>query len=220
MISSSSEKQHRRLAPTTGIAIGPILFIIAILGILAAVITAASSAFTAGTTNESSRTKAAALIDIGQHLKIGFERIVSNGIDFDSVIIDPTLTSLDTHLFAPAGGGITSPSPTMAATPATDVWLYPLIAFPGTGGAAGQRFAVIRVDEGVCDEVNLKANALAAGTAHAEVLPLGDFTSAALLDDSAPGDWPASLEGKTTGCVENSSLESPGFFFYQVIGIR
>ena len=93
MISSSSENRHRRLAPKAGIAIGPILFIIAVLGLLASVIVAGSGGFTAGTTGESNRSKAAALIDIGQILKIGFERILGNGIEFDNVIIDPTLTT-------------------------------------------------------------------------------------------------------------------------------
>lgn len=43
---------------------------------------------------ESNRTKAAALIEIGQNLKIGFDRIVGNGTDFADVVIDPTLKQM------------------------------------------------------------------------------------------------------------------------------
>jgi len=221
LISSSTIQRHR-LDPTAGIAIGPILFIIAVLGILAAAIAAGSGSFTSGTAGESNRTKATALIDMGQNLKIGFERIVGNGTDFGSVIIDPTLTSLSTHLFSPTGGGITSPSRTMAATPSVDDWMYPLIAFPGVGTASGQRFAMIRVTEGVCDEVNVKTIALAAGTAHTERKDIGDLTSTGLIDLTGSGAWPPSFEGKPTGCIENvnAAALSSGFFYYQVIGVQ
>ena len=47
------QADFRRLSPNAGIAIGPILFIIAILAILAAAIAAGSGSFTAGTTSES-----------------------------------------------------------------------------------------------------------------------------------------------------------------------
>ena len=65
-----------RFAADAGIAIGPILFIIAILGILAAAIAAGSGSFTSGTQNEGNSTKASALIQIGENLKVGMDRIL------------------------------------------------------------------------------------------------------------------------------------------------
>lgn len=207
-----------RLAPTAGIAIGPILFIIAVLGILAAAIAAGSGSFTTGTTGESNRAKATALIDIGQNLKIGFDRIVGNGVDFASVVIDPTQTDGSADLFSPLGGGITAPSTTMAETPLTDTWEYPLIAIDGIGTANGQRVAVLKVSEGVCDEINLKTIAIAAGTADTEGDDLGDFTSGSLINNI--GNWPDSFDSKPVGCVENTNAVTTGFYFYQVIGIQ
>ena len=102
---------------------------------LSGTIAAGSGSFTTSTTGESNRTKAAALIEIGQNLKVGFDRIVGNGTDFADVVIDPTETDDDDELFSPTGGGITSPSRTMADDPAADDWHYPLMAIPGIGTA-------------------------------------------------------------------------------------
>ena len=211
----SSGTKPLRFAPDAGIAIGPILFIIAVLGILAAAIAAGSGSFTTSTTGESNRTKAAALIDMGQNLRIGFDRILSNGTDFAAVVINPASTTLATHLFSPIGGGIAAPSVTMSATPASDDWNYPLIVIPGIGTTAGQRVAVLPVTLGVCDEINVRTNALATGTATTEHAALGDFTLGTKIDNTAT--WPASLQGKPSGCVQNDHRAS-AYFFYQVIG--
>src|ERR1700733_6177658 len=96
-----------RLPPNAGSAIGPILFIIAILGILAAAIAAGSGSFTNGTASEGNSTKASALIQIGENLKVGMDRILmENGVDFISVVIGINNTSNTTDLFSPTGGGI------------------------------------------------------------------------------------------------------------------
>ncbi len=211
---------EKRLDSDAGIAIGPILFIIAVLGILAAAIAAGSGSFTTGTSAESNRAKATAMIDIGQNLKIGFDRIVGLGVEFGDVIIDPIETDSDVDLFSPTGGGIGAPSITMAADPATDEWHYPLIAIPRLGTANGSRVAVLRVAEGVCDEINSKVNALADGAAHADPTAL-DLGSTSLITPGTDG-WLDDLRGKPTGCIEttNSSTIAAGFYFYQVLGIQ
>ncbi len=208
-----------RLAPTAGIAIGPILFIIAVLGILAAAIAAGSGSFTMGTAGESNRAKASALIDIGQNLKIGMDRITANGIAFADVVIDPAQTDASEDLFSPSGGGITAPSTTMGDDPLTDVWMYPLIRIKGVGTAAGQRVATLKVSVGVCDEINLKTIGLAAGTATSKHAALGDFSGDpdTKIDDYAT--WPAEFQGKPVGCVQNDDMAGD-YFFYQVIGIQ
>jgi len=206
-----------RMKDDAGIAIGPILFIIAILGILAAAIAAGSGSFSTGTATESAKAKAVALIDIGQTLKLGFERIVGRGIYFDSVDLDPTHTTATDDLYSPSGGGISPPSVTMAETPASDAWMYPLLTIPSIGSSSGSRVALIEVAEDVCDQVNILANALAAGTADTDGAALGDFSSASLNTVAA---WPANFDGKMTGCVENTTAATAGFFFYQVIGVQ
>lgn len=201
-----------------GIAIGPILFIIAILGILASAIAAGSGSFTSSTTGESHRAKAAALIDIGQTLKIGYDRLMGNGTSFSDVNIDPESTSNYEDLFSPIGGGVSAPSTTMAKDPPNDKWYYPLIRIPKLGTSAGSRVAMIRVELGVCDEINRKVKALKAGTAHNEVDDLGDFSDLDELNESE--SWAPSLQGNPIGCVENNNGATEGFFFYQVLSVQ
>jgi len=212
-------KSKQRFKSNDGIAIGPILFIIAVLGILASAIAAGSGSFSTSTTSESNRAKSSALIDMGQSLKIGFDRIIGNGVDFSSVNINPTATSATTDLFSPTGGGISAPSVTMAATPSSDTWHYPLIAIPNIGTSNGSRVAVLRVGAGVCNEVNTRANAVASGTALTEVADIGDFAASALNNGAT---WPNSFKGKMTGCVDNSNSTTiaAGYYFYQVLGIQ
>lgn len=128
-----------------GIAIGPILFVVAILGILAAAIAAGSGSFTGSTQKESAKTKAAAIVETGQHLKFGWDRIIGSGVAAGSVVIDPTATSNATDLFSPSGGGIAPPSNTMATS--GKKWCF--------SETTNDPVAVfLPVDESVCREIN------------------------------------------------------------------
>ncbi len=209
----------RRFRPDAGIAIGPILFIIAILGILAGAIAAGSGSFTASTNSEGSRAKASAVIEIGQALKFGFERLINNGVDLSNIDTDPLSTSSTSALFSPVGGGISAPSVTMANDPTKDVWLYPFIAIPNIGTSSGSKLAMLRVNLSLCDEINAKAIALAPGTATTESADLGDFTDP-LLNAAASSAWPTSFHGKPTGCVKNTNSASSGHYFYQVLSVQ
>ncbi len=215
---SANADAAKRLAGDAGIAIGPILFIIAILGILAAAIAAGSGSFTASTSSEGNKTKAATLIEIGQNIKIGFDRIIGTAnATFDSssdtVNIDPNDTTATTDLFSPTGGGVVAPSVTLANDPTTDTWLYPLIAIPKLGTTAGNRLAMLKVSSAVCTEINSKAN----GIATPAVADLDDFTAATL---NPATNWPAAMDGKMVGCVQNNDAASTGYYFYQVLGVR
>ena len=222
-----STQQHitasERLPTNAGIAIGPILFIIAVLGILAAAIAAGSGSFTSSSTNEGNNTKASALLQIGQNLKIGFDRITGNGIDFDSVNIDPADTSADTDLFSPSGGGISAPSVTMGNTPASDVWTYSKAPIPKMGTSATDLIAYLEVAQGVCEEINKKAVGIT-GTTGGSGTALGDLGAANPVTQanlvSNIGNWPTVLEGKPTGCFVNSNGATDHHYFYQVLGIR
>jgi len=220
-------KYTTRLAADVGIAIGPILFIIAVLGILAAAIAAGSGSFTSSTTNESNRTKAAAMIEIGQNLKVGFDRILGDGSStVTDIVINAANTSGSTDLFSPIGGGIAAPSVTMAAAPASDVWRYPLVAIPNMGTASGCKLAMLRVTAGTCDEINSKTNAITItstpGATAGAAVDFGDITVATLLDATGAGDWPATMAGKPSGCVNisNAAVAPAGYYFYQVLGIQ
>ena len=213
----------RRLSPDAGIAIGPILFIIAILAILAAAIAAGSGSFTAGTASESNRTKSSALVEIGDNLKIGMDNItMSNGVSPTSVIIDPAATTATIDLFSPTGGGIAPPSTSMANIPGTDIWHYLVGPIAGLGTGAGNVIAVLSVAPGVCAEVNNRTTGVALTPAAAD---LGNFysDSPGVLGTVSGGSWPTAspnLVGISTGCVSNSNSSSTGTFFYQVLAIQ
>jgi len=230
------KQENTLLTGDSGIAIGPILFIIAVLGILAAAIAAGSGSFNSNTTTESDRTKAAAIMEIGQSLKMGFERMtVGTELAFEDVLIGPN-TPLPTELFSPVGGGLPAPSVTMALDPSADAWHYPLLYDNGlgtlhancpAGAVCGNRYAVLRVSAGVCDEINKKANAIAitatpGASAGAQDKDMGDFTLAA--NETAPVNDEATwtMPGKLTGCIynNNATAASQGWFFFQVLGIR
>ncbi len=210
---------RKLLTSDAGIAIGPILFIIAILAILAAAIAAGSGSFTAGTTNESNSTKASTLIQIGDNLKVGMDRImIENSVAFGSVIINANNTVNNVDLFSPIGGGITVPSVTMANNPASDVWLYPTGAVPNIGTLNSEQLAVMRVASGVCTIINNKTDAVSATPGGVD---LGNFSATGSdIPTANMNSWPTSLQGRPSGCVNNVNTTTTGTYFYQVLTVR
>ncbi|HUY67740.1 MAG TPA: hypothetical protein VMV79_00380 [Alphaproteobacteria bacterium] len=206
-----------RLPADAGIAIGPILFIIAILGILAAAIAAGSGSFTASTTNEGFDVKASALVQAGETLHEGMDRItLEGGIGVNNVVTNVTATNGTLDLFSPTGGGIAAPSVALANNPASDVWEFPTATvFPGVGTANGVTMALLNVPEGVCDAVNVKANGMTVSTNY-NAADLGDPTNTATLTIA---NLPAAFDGKMLGCLANSNAAG-GYWFYEIVAIQ
>lgn len=208
----------RRLSADCGIAIGPLLFVVAILGLLVTAIAAGSGSFSSSSNNEAARTKAAALLQIGQILKAGVERLAGLGVDIDTINIDPTSTSNTNDLFAPAGGGVNAPAVTLANSPVNDVWYYPLAAIPGLGSSNTERLAMLKVALDICNELNLRANAISTAANDSSMTnDIGDVTTATL---AGAVNWPTPLQGQNSGCLHNSNSTTSGYFFYQVLGMR
>ena len=203
-----------------GFAVGPILFLIALLAILAAAIAAGSGILSARTSNESDKTKAAALLEIGENLKQGMDRLVlENEVPFASLDTSIANTSGKNALFSPTGGGITSPSYSLANNPSTDgtaatgdIWYFPQGAVPGVGSGANDLLAVLSVTQGTCNEINNQVNA----AVPPPVNDFGDFTSNALTAAS----WPPALNAVTVGCIQNNNAASTGYFFFKVLAIE
>jgi type II secretory pathway pseudopilin PulG len=208
-----------RLPDNAGIAIGPILFVVAILGILAAAIAAGSGSFTSGSNVEKNRSYASSLIQVGQNLKIGFDRIVGLGTVHTAVVIAAANTSTSDDLFSPTGGGIAIPSVALANA-STDLWYYPNGALLRFGTNATERVAFLRVAQGVCEQVNNKANALGTSVTNTAV-DIGDPTNEA-ASLAGVANWPADLRGRPTGCINNDTTgtAADGYWFYQVLGIQ
>ena len=106
----------RTLNNQDGIALGPILFIIAILAIIAAVISAGRGGFTANTNTENAKTIAQVLIDYGEQVQSGVDAVTANGCTDTQINFANTIITGYTNLNAPAdhscdvfntaGGGI------------------------------------------------------------------------------------------------------------------
>jgi|GEM_PF-725947 hypothetical protein len=216
-----------RFSPNAGIAIGPILFIIAILAILAAAIAAGSGSFTAGTGTETNKTKSSALMQIGENLRVGMDRItMEGGLGPTQVTINPANTSSTSDLFSPTGGGIAPPSPGMANNPTVDTWTYPSGIIKGLGTQQSTSpviVAVLPVSQGVCAEVNNRAMGSAVVPPPANYGTFETSTDGSTILGSA---WPEStttsgwtnalnaavttgfisLAGVATGCVWNTGV--------------
>jgi hypothetical protein len=204
-----TEKRWQRDA---GIAIGPILFIIAILAILAAAIAAGSGSFNAPTASEGDKTKASGLISVGENLKIGMDRLtMENGVSWGAYNINSTNNLND--LFSPIGGGISSPPTSLAADPANDVWYYPTGGIPGLGTPNEEQLAMLNVSQGVCDQVNNKVSGFNTQASS----DVGDVTSGDINTDTQ-ANWPVNLHGKAIGCVLNA--HDSKYYFYEVLYIQ
>ena len=196
----------------SGIAIGPILFIVAILAILATAIAAGSSTFATSSGSEGNRTNAAAMISIGTTLKMGMDRMIALGTPLANIDINALNTSATNALFSPTGGGLVSPSTSLANTPASDTWIFTwgLVTNIGTGSL--ERIAALKVTQGICDQINIQAGnqASPAATALGNISNTVNFTA-----------WPTTnVVGKMVGCVNNNTAGAVGTYFYQAIGIQ
>lgn len=196
-----------------GIAIGPILFVVAILAILATAIAAGSSTFTVNASQETNRVNATALLQIGQTLKLGTDRVISFGTPGTSVTTTGAATTAD--IFSFTGGGLTFPSTALASAPATDAWVYTWAPVTNIGTTAVDKIALLKVNQGVCNQINAIINGPATTTGFAAA-PATWFTGPANMTNWDAGTGAGTLDGKLNGCFQ-AITNSPGYYFYQVL---
>ena len=104
-----------------GIAIGPILFIMAILAVLAAAIAAGSGSFSGDTSAISAKAQASAILEYANEVKFAVDRVLAKGctdteISFENPIVsgyeNPNAPSdKPCHVFDVNGGGIVWKNP-------------------------------------------------------------------------------------------------------------
>ncbi len=203
-----------RLTSQAGIAIGPILFVVAILAILATAIAAGSSTFTTNASQETNRVNATAMLQIGSTLKLGTDRVIGLGTAGAAVTTTGAATIAD--IYSITGGGLTFPSTALAATPATNTWAYLWAPVTNIGTTAIDKIAVLPVTQGVCDQVNKIVNG-------PTTTPTGFAPSAATwysagvsITNWDTGTGANTLDGKLAGCFQ-AITNSPGYYFYQVL---
>lgn len=219
----------KRLPATAGIAIGAILFVIAILAILIGAIAAGSGTFGTSGTSESYRTMGGALVQQGVTLSVGFQRILTNGVDESQIIITPQYSAVNEQraLFAPVGGGISPVFPMRDAIATGATWRYVIDANMLGFGSSGNNdvIAVVEIrNAAVCQAINSVVIGLNAPLAITlAVLPgvpvAADVTGTdGVIDVANSFDTSAvsSLSGIRQACVQDSS-GTPRFWYYHLI---
>lgn len=108
-----------------GIVIGPILFLIAIIGVLAAAIAAGTGGFSGSSSTSGAKVLASAILDYANTVKIGVDRVMANGCSDTEISFENPIVSAYTnpnapsdkpcHVFDVNGGGITYKKPPSAA---------------------------------------------------------------------------------------------------------
>lgn len=201
----------RRRGSDEGVAIGPILFVVAVLAILATAIAGGASSFATNASQETNRTYAASLLQMGQNLKMGVDRIVALGTPIFNVVISDANTNSNLSLFSPVGGGTVPPSRALAADPGNDTWTYTWAVVPGIGSPDPDRITMLKVAVGVCDQINTQTNNT--GTLSADLGPTINNTTNITT-------WPAGLTSRMVGCVTSTNPTTPGAYFYQILSVQ
>jgi hypothetical protein len=132
---SLSLSLSRRAPLNSGIAVGPILFVIAILAVLVGAISSGSGGFGSNTSPERAKILAAQIINQAQQVKNAVDRVRANGcsdeeISFENGVVSgytnpnsPLASKPWCHVFQPNGGGITWQRPPIVPT-YLGVWRY------------------------------------------------------------------------------------------------
>jgi len=216
-----------RLPAHAGIAIGPILFVVAILAVLVGAIAAGSGGFGSSTKDEAARVRASTLIQQGVTLKAGFDRVVVNGTDPADVVVSETgfTATSAAALYGTAGGGITIQSPPKEAVTTGSTWRFvPDADLPDVGGSGTNDYiAVIQVTLAACNALNdlifgrgvyssppslgtsPTITITAAGTGDIVALTANAFTLG-----TSPS---AAFSGRTSACGANGT----SYYYYQLL---
>lgn len=154
--------QPETMRQQAGIAIAPILFVIAILAVLVGAIAAGGGFDGSGAAQEGRRVNASTIIEQGANLKAGFERLNGGALDVNEIVFSTTYSSAmkTKALFASEGGSLgpqRSPANTVPVS-GVNTWRFVQSAnLPGIGqSGANDLVAVIGVlSPEICKMMNL-----------------------------------------------------------------
>jgi hypothetical protein len=211
-----------RLRSSAGLALGPILFLIAILAVIAAVVSAGAGGFSANTSTEGGKITSSAIIQMGENLLNAVRLVNTHGcadtqINFNNPMISgysnpnaPSDGSCD--VFGPNGGGMIFPT-IKASTAETEDNGYFVFegggaSFVGLGNAANSSLAAfLPIDSSdLCNSINqaLKISGPLAGGWY-EAPPgrvgYGDFLGVYNQNTIIPGHY-TTWNGYTMGCLQ------------------
>ncbi len=226
-----------------GIAIGPILFVVALLAVLAAAIAAGSGAFSSNTSTERARAMAQALISQGQEMKLATELVMGNGCNDTQVSFQhtgPTGSSFNNltspadgrcRVFHPNGGRISYPFPPLGALDsAQGGGNFGNYVFSGGNGVRDVGSGPLNVAsamelgvhvQNVRADVCLEINRL---TGRSAIIDNGgSFAPASSFDGnfSPSGQLSAAeFSGRLTNCFYSTTASQNTYVFHQVLWPR
>ncbi len=230
MKSALRQKSHLR----AGLAIGPILFVVAILAVLVAALAAGSGGIQNAPGTEQARTNGAAIMAQGTNIRMGAQRVLSNSaIAVDSIRTVGTSTT-DTSgagIFTAAGGSVPPQNPPggAAGAGALNNWTIATGYLGGVGltgtpadisttaGASGADLvALISVTQPVCQQINRQNTGVAgywivasAGTSS----QVGDTRFDTTSNISNLSGLP--ITGRAQGCVANQA--DTAWYYFQLL---
>ena len=163
--------KQRTFQHQQGIALGPILFIIAILAILAAAIAAGSGEFSANTVTESDKANAETILQYTDGLKNAVSSILSNGCDVTQISFEQpggfapfhntnAPSDYSCHVFYPQGGAVVwEPQIVSDGMWRLTNWWEASYLFSGSvefanSGTTGALAMFVQVGSGVCKQLN------------------------------------------------------------------
>lgn len=219
----------RRIPADAGVAIGAILFVVAILAILIGAIAAGTGGLGGGSASESHRTMGGTIVQQSTMMTVGFQRLITGGVDPADIIITEQYTTPNElrALYSPRGGGLVPVQPPRDAIAAGATWRYVVDANMRDFGASGDNDVVAMLqirNDVICRAINsvvIGYNApLSITLAVLPGVPTtldvtgvdGVMDSGNSLDTSAV----ASLSGVRQACVQDGG-GSPNYWYYQVI---
>lgn len=207
-----------------GIAIGPILFIVAILAILVGAIAAGSGGFGSSTTDEAARVRASTIIQQAVSIKSAFDRVLVSGAVPSAVIAAeaPTTTTSPLALYGVLVG-TTAQIPPRDAVVTGASWRFVVDAdLPGIGAPGNNdAITIVEVSLPTCNALNelifgrgqyVSPPALT-GTVNVAIASIGPgdnvIPATNAFDSSVP---PAAIQGRSSACVA-----SGGYYYYQLL---
>ncbi len=173
-----------------GIALGPILFVLAILVILAAAIAAGAGGFTVNTNTDSAKVMAHSILEQAEQIKTAVQRVQAHSCDDNQISFENPIINLysnsnaptdhSCHVFDPNGGGTIYNAPSKSALVSSTVyqtaagnlngygqWVFSgWFAFYGIGSSCSNNSACVDLSahvQGVTDDVCAQINKILFG---------------------------------------------------------
>jgi hypothetical protein len=132
----------------SGIAIGPILFVVALLAVLASAVAAGSGSFNSDTSAIKAKAQASAILEYAHEVKFAVEKLIGKGckdteISFENDVVSGytnpnSLSDKSCHVFDVNGGGIIWKEPPKGSTQLVDLsnggYVFVANRVPALGG--------------------------------------------------------------------------------------